>query len=108
LPAAEVVAETQVLPAEPALPDSPRRVAAQVTDPFGLTAREREVLQLLATGLTDREIGDALFISWRTAQAHVSHIFTKLGVSTRTAAVAAALRTDLVPDDSSAARSRPV
>jgi non-specific serine/threonine protein kinase len=64
----------------------------------GLTERERDVLRLLAAGKSDREIAEALFISPRTAQAHVAHIFTKLGVSTRTAAVATALQTGLVPD----------
>ena len=64
----------------------------------GLTAREREVLGLLVAGHTDREIAEALFISPRTAQAHVANIFAKLGVSTRTAAVATALQTGLVPD----------
>ena len=61
-----------------------------------LSHRELEVLRLLVAGQTDREIGAALFISPRTAQGHVAHIFEKLGVSTRTAAVAAALRAGLV------------
>ena len=64
---------------------------------FGLTEREHEVLQLLVAGRTDREIGDALFISWRTAQGHVASILAKLGVNSRTAAVGAALRAELVP-----------
>ncbi len=89
LPSHDVIAEARRSVEEATLPGTSRRESAPAPDPFGLTSREREVLQLLATGLTDREIGDALFISWRTAQAHVSNIFTKLGVSTRTAAVAA-------------------
>jgi predicted ATPase/DNA-binding CsgD family transcriptional regulator len=72
-----------------------------------LTPREREVLHLLVTGLTDRQIGEALFISGRTAQVHVAHIFAKLGVSTRAAAVAAALRLDLVSADLPSAQPRP-
>ncbi len=60
-----------------------------------LTPRELEVLGLLVAGRTDREIAEALFISPRTAQGHVAHIFEKLGVSTRTAAVATALRAGL-------------
>jgi DNA-binding CsgD family transcriptional regulator len=58
----------------------------------GLTAREREVLGLLAGGLTNREIGEALFISEKTASVHVSNILGKLGVGSRGAAVAMALR----------------
>jgi predicted ATPase/DNA-binding CsgD family transcriptional regulator len=63
-----------------------------------LSPREQDVLQLLVKGRTDREIADALFISPRTAQGHVARLFDKLGVSTRTAAVAAALQVGLLPD----------
>ena len=58
----------------------------------GLTAREQEVLGLLTGGLTNREIGEALFISDKTASVHVSNILGKLGVGGRGAAVAMALR----------------
>ena len=71
--------------------------ASSAESDFGLTARELEVLRLLVDGRTDREIAAALFISPRTAQGHVAHIFTKLNVSTRTSAVSAALRAGLVP-----------
>ncbi|HEY7031505.1 MAG TPA: LuxR C-terminal-related transcriptional regulator [Thermomicrobiales bacterium] len=66
----------------------------------GLTSRELEVLRLLVEGCSDREIAEALFISPRTAQVHVAHIFTKLNVGTRSAAVAAALRAGFPPDPS--------
>ena len=59
---------------------------------FGLTKREREVLHLLTGGLSDREIADALSISPRTAGYHTSNLLAKLGVDSRTAAVAFALR----------------
>ena len=59
-------------------------------DPWGLSPREREVLALVASGRTNREIGDALFISDKTASVHVTHILTKLGVSSRTEAALAA------------------
>ncbi|MEP6630243.1 MAG: LuxR C-terminal-related transcriptional regulator [Lapillicoccus sp.] len=62
--------------------------AAQARD---LTRREREVLDQLAQGLTDQVIAAALFISVRTVQNHVAHIFDKLGVRTRTAAAHAYL-----------------
>lgn len=57
-----------------------------------LTAREREVLALVAEGLTNREIGQRLFISERTIGVHVSHIFDKLQVRTRVQASAIQLR----------------
>lgn len=57
-----------------------------------LTAREREVLELVADGATNRRIATTLFISEKTARVHVSRILTKLGVTSRHAAVAAARR----------------
>jgi DNA-binding NarL/FixJ family response regulator len=50
---------------------------------YGLTEREREVLQLLSQGLTNREIAKELLISTGTAGVHVSSILRKLGVSSR-------------------------
>ena len=58
----------------------------------GLTARELEVLRLVGEGSSDREVAAQLFISVRTVQAHIAHMFTKLGVVNRTAAVSAARR----------------
>lgn len=55
-----------------------------------LTVREAEVLALVAEGRTNREIGKALFLSEATVKSHLVHIFTKLGVGSRTAAVARA------------------
>lgn len=52
-----------------------------VTDP--LTRREREVADLVAEGMTNRQIAETLYISERTAQTHVQHILTKLGFSAR-------------------------
>ncbi len=56
----------------------------------GLTARQAEVLHLLAAGLSNAEIGDRLFVSPRTVETHVSAILAKLGCSTRDGAVATA------------------
>lgn len=56
--------------------------------PGGLSAREMEVLRLLATGKTNRAIADDLFISEKTVARHVSNIFTKLDLSSRAAATA--------------------
>ena len=55
-----------------------------------LTAREAEVLTLVAEGRSNRDIGRALFLSEATVKSHLVHIFTKLGVGSRTAAVARA------------------
>jgi DNA-binding NarL/FixJ family response regulator len=63
--------------------------------PYGLTGREAELLALLDTGITNREIAAQLFISEKTAARHVSNIFSKLGVSSRAAATAYALKHDL-------------
>lgn len=57
-----------------------------------LTDREKEVLQLAAQGLTNKEIGQKLGLSMRTAQAHLSHSFAKLGVASRTEAIVYGLR----------------
>jgi predicted ATPase/DNA-binding CsgD family transcriptional regulator len=60
--------------------------------PFGLTARELEVLRLVAAGRTNREIAMALFITQRTAATHLTHILAKLGVASRSEAAAWAVR----------------
>jgi DNA-binding NarL/FixJ family response regulator len=51
--------------------------------PFGFTRREGEVADLLAQGLTNREIGQALVLSERTVETHVTHLLGKLGVRSR-------------------------
>ena len=48
-----------------------------------LTTQERQVVRLAATGLSNREIGEALFLSPRTVGTHLHHAFPKLGVTTR-------------------------
>jgi non-specific serine/threonine protein kinase len=91
LPIEAAVAEAAdaCLPAEPAPPADAGRAA-------GLTPRELDVLRLLAEGLSNREIGEALFISPETARRHATSIYAKLGVTTRTAAAAFAHRHGLV------------
>jgi DNA-binding NarL/FixJ family response regulator len=62
----------------------------------GLTAREVEVLRLVAAGKTNRAIATDLFLSEKTVARHVSNIFGKLGLSTRAAATAHAYEHGLV------------
>ena len=64
--------------------------------PAGLSQREVEVLRLVAEGCSNPEIGRRLNISRRTAEHHVQHIYTKLGVSTRAGAALFALEHDLL------------
>ena len=60
--------------------------------PAQLTERERDVLELLASGLTNREIAQRLFISPGTVRKHLEHVYEKLGIRSRAGAVAAAFR----------------
>jgi DNA-binding CsgD family transcriptional regulator len=60
--------------------------------PPQLTERERDVLELVALGLTNREVAARLFISSGTVRTHLEHVYEKLGVRTRAGAVAAAFR----------------
>ncbi len=69
---------------------------------FSLTGRESEILELLATGMTDPEIAGALFISVRTVEHHVANVCRKLGVRTRTAATSTAIAAGLVATGGSA------
>jgi DNA-binding NarL/FixJ family response regulator len=61
-----------------------------------LTPREREILQLLANGLSNADVAEKLFISPETVKSHVRHILTKLEADTRTQAVAIALREAII------------
>ena len=77
------------------------RRTARPTLPAGLTVRETEVLRLLALGLTTRQVAQELVISAKTADHHVQHIYTKIGVSTRGAATLFAIEQGIlaaVPD----------
>ena len=65
-------------------------VAPEPEDAHGLTPREAEVLDLVADGLTNRQIGERLFITPKTAGLHVSHILAKLNVDSRVKAAAVA------------------
>ena len=68
----------------------------RATGPGGLTAREAEVLALVAEGLTNRQIAERLVLSQNTVIRHVANIFAKLEVNSRAAAVAVAAERGLV------------
>jgi DNA-binding NarL/FixJ family response regulator len=72
-------------------------VAPEAQTVQALTEREREVLVLVAQGLSNQQIADALVISERTARTHVSSVLGKLGVASRTQAALLAIREGIVP-----------
>jgi DNA-binding NarL/FixJ family response regulator len=78
-----------------ALPQQSRTVAVAIADPDQLTPREREVLSLVATGLTNRQIADRLVISPSTVNVHLNAVYGKLGVRSRAAATRYALEHNL-------------
>ncbi len=79
----------------------------RVTGPFqrnqarvqvlGITARELEILEAVAAGLSNREIGERLFVSENTVKTHSSHLFEKLGVNRRVQAVIKGRELGLIP-----------
>jgi DNA-binding CsgD family transcriptional regulator len=74
----------------------PAASAGRADTDHGLTPRERQVLAWLATGRTNRAIGEALFISEKTVARHVANIYAKLGLSSRAEATAYAYEHDLL------------
>ena len=98
LGAAPLVAELAALSRRTRISlDAPKRVTLDETsaERLGLTSREAEVLSLVAAGHTNRQIGDELFVSVKTASVHVSNILRKLGVNSRIDAAAVAQRLGL-------------
>jgi DNA-binding NarL/FixJ family response regulator len=83
-------------PALSALRATPRASTSTTAGPETLTPREREVLALLAEGLSNKAIADRLDISEHTAKFHVNAVLAKLGVQRRTEAVVRAARMGLV------------
>jgi DNA-binding CsgD family transcriptional regulator/tetratricopeptide (TPR) repeat protein len=79
-------------------PTTPPAAPEPLLDTLGLTPRELEVLRLLAVGYTNPQIGEALYISRKTASHHVSSVLAKLGVTTRVEAAGVAHRVGLTPD----------
>ena len=79
---AAAVGDVVALPASAETPATDARASQ-----FGLTPRELEILQQIATGKSTREIAEALFVSENTVKTHASHLFDKLNVKRRTQAV---------------------
>jgi HD-GYP domain-containing protein (c-di-GMP phosphodiesterase class II) len=95
---AEVAAgrmDTQAV--EAVLDAAGHRISHRRTGLAGLTAREVEVLRLVARGMSNKEIAAELVITPKTAGNHIEHIYTKIGVSNRAAASLFALRRGLLP-----------
>ena len=78
---------------------SGHRVARRRIRPAGLTAREVDVLRLLARGLSNKEIASKLVITPKTARNHVEHVYAKIGASTRVTASLYAIQHGLLTDD---------
>jgi DNA-binding CsgD family transcriptional regulator len=103
-----IVKEVPVLVPAPAAPAAPAAsVAAAVAAPFapdparleryGITRREHEILQLIATGLSNREIAERLHVSENTVKTHASRVLGKLQARRRTHAVRLAKEAGLLP-----------
>lgn len=87
-----VVREVQVAaPAEPFVPDAAR------IEQLGITPRELQILELIAAGLSTREIAEKLFVSENTVKTHSSRLFDKLDARRRTQAVQRAKEAGLIP-----------
>jgi len=86
-----VIKEVPVPSAEPFLPDQRKR------EDLGITPRELEILELIAQGLSNREIADKLFVSENTVKTHSSRVFDKLGAKRRTQAVQLGKELRLIP-----------
>jgi DNA-binding CsgD family transcriptional regulator len=81
----------------PAADASPFAVDQARVDQLGITARELEILGLIAAGLSNREIADRLFVSENTVKTHSSRLFDKLGAKRRTQAVQIGKTARLIP-----------
>ena len=86
-----VTKEVQVPNGEPFRPDHGKREA------LGITPRELETLELIAQGLSNREIAEKLFVSENTVKTHSSRVFDKLGAKRRTQAVQLGKELRLIP-----------
>jgi len=79
------------------VPAQPFKVNQTRLQEFGITRREHEILELIANGLSNREIAEKLFVSENTVKTHSSRLFDKLSAKRRTQAVQIAKETGLIP-----------
>ena len=84
---------------EAALGAAGHRVARRREGPFGLTAREVDVLRLLALGLSNKEIAQRLVITPKTVGNHVEHVYAKIGTRSRAGASLFAMQHGLLPEE---------
>jgi NarL family two-component system response regulator LiaR len=91
-------AQERVVIREVAVPASPTfvRDAARL-ETLGITPRELEILELIASGLSNREIAEKIFVSENTVKTHSSRLFDKLGAKRRTQAVQLGKQAGLIP-----------
>jgi DNA-binding CsgD family transcriptional regulator len=82
---------------EVAVPAQPFSINQARLQELGITRREHEILELIATGLSNREIADKLFVSENTVKTHSSRLFDKLGAKRRTQAVQIGKKLGLIP-----------
>jgi predicted ATPase/DNA-binding CsgD family transcriptional regulator len=94
--AVQLRAREHIPPTTPPAPVETPSISPTRGNPFGLTAREIEVLRLLTQGLTTTHIAEQLMISPRTADAHVRSIYSKLEVTSRAAATRSAIEHQLI------------
>jgi two-component system, NarL family, response regulator LiaR len=87
----EVPVPVEAVAAEPFMPDAAR------LERFRITPREHEILQLIAAGMSNREIAERLFVSENTVKTHSSRLFEKLNAKRRTQAVQLAKEAGLIP-----------
>jgi DNA-binding CsgD family transcriptional regulator len=86
-----IVKEVPVAAGQPFVPDERKR------EDLSITPREMEILQLIAKGMSNREIADKLFVSENTVKTHSSRVFDKLGARRRTQAVQLGKEFGLLP-----------
>ena len=89
--------EPEPVAAQPSPAGMPFVPNAARFDQLGITPREREILELIAAGLSNQEIADKLYVTQNTVKTHASRLFDKLDARRRTQAVQAARREGLIP-----------